>query len=571
MEVLAIPFAIGGLFFINKNKNNKHVLNRSQCDGFINKHNLLNQSTSVVDDLAVNNINEYKDPNTSFTDKYYSKDNKNVNEGTNFRFKSLNGEKVDSQEFKHNNMVPYFGKSKLNGNSYMDNAPTDTILDGKQGSNSFSRDKEELAPLFKPEENVQWAWGAPNETEFIRSRQNISNIANNVNPFKENIESSNLGYNAGVGSRNLWQPKSVDDLRIASNPKLTYDLGGRQGPAHSKVQERGLHGKLERHLPEKFYENYPNRYLTTTGLQKAPTVRSIYNNKDVNRAISVEYTGAPNLSVDNCKAQSNYRLANKASKQLDSEGMGVPQYSGTGAYIVDQNAMTVPENNRSTTGNNDRSGLVTGVVSSVAAPLMDMLRPTRKEDLVNSVRVNGQAGPGTTVSSGTMFDPNNKVRTTTKETTQYSPFSYSMPGSDNNQTGGYSNANYMIAGNQRQSTNVNYVGAANNSTQLPSYEANYNQSHNTNRCNTMNMNHGNTNTFNNSINQAVNENRSSMNMSYTPNINGNMNSSIPSTNTYGKMHVPPYENKPSNQLDGNLLNAFKANPYTHSLSTVVQY
>lgn len=85
------------------------------------------------------------------------------------------------------------------------------------------------------------------------------------------------------------------------------------------------------------------------------------------------------------------------------------------------------------------------------------------------------------------------------------------------------------------------------------------------------MNHGNTNTFNNSINQAVNENRSSMNISYTPNINGNMNSSIPSTNTYGKMHVPPYENKPSNQLDGNLLNAFKANPYTHSLSTVVQY
>ena len=63
MEVLAIPFAIGGLFFINKNKNNKHVLNRSQCDGFINKHNLLNQSTSVVDDLAVNNINEYKDTN----------------------------------------------------------------------------------------------------------------------------------------------------------------------------------------------------------------------------------------------------------------------------------------------------------------------------------------------------------------------------------------------------------------------------------------------------------------------------------------------------------------------------
>ena len=567
---LVVPAIAGfGIFLIHKNKNkNKNIIDRTHCDGFINKHNLINQATAVVDNVDVHNINEYKDANNSFTDKYYSNNN---NQNMNYTFNSLNGEKINSQEFNHNNMVPYFGKSKLNGNSFIDNAPTDSILDSRQGNNSFSIEKEESAPLFKPEENIQWAHGSPNETEFIKSRQNVSMIANNVNPFKENVETGNLGYNSGAELRNVWQPKSVDDLRIASNPKLTYNLLGREGPAHSKVQERGIHGKLEKHLPEKFYENYPNRYLTTTGLQKAPTVRSIYNNKDVNRAVSVEYTGAPNLAVDNCKAQSNYRLANKAFKQLDSENMGMPQYSGGGAYTVNQNNMNLPNNNRTNTGANDRNGIVTNVVSSVAAPIMDILRPTRKEDLVNSVRVNGQAGPGTSVSAGTMFDPNNKVKTTTKETTNYSPFDYGMPSVDNNHTGGYGNANYQIASNQRDTTNVNYVGGANNNTKLPSYESNYNQSHNTNRSNQMTMNHGNTNMFNNSINQSINNNKSLLNTEYTPNINGNLNSSVPSAQTYGKLHVPPYENKPSNQLDGNLLNAFKNNPYTHSLSTVVQY
>jgi hypothetical protein len=495
-----------------------------------------------------------------------------------YEIKSLTGDNVVSTDFNHNNMVPYFGKSKLNGNSYMESTPTDSILDSMQGSNTFAQEKQESAPLFKPEDNVQYAWGSPNETEFMRSRQNVSMMTNNINPWKENIQivpglnkdytdNTHLGHNSGVDARESWIPKSVDDLRTASNPKLTYDLTGRQGPAHSKVQERGLEGKMEKHLPDRFYVNNPNRYLTTTGLQKAPTVRSIYNNKQVNRAVSAEYTGAPNMSVDSCKATSNYRLGNKAFKQLAGPNVGISQNSN-GVYVVSEDGMSIVENNRSTTTKNERIGLVGGVVGTVAAPLMDILRPTRKEDLVNSVRVSGQAGPGSSVSANRLVDPNNRVKTTTKETTQYSPFDYGTLDVGNNQQGGYRNTPQQQANTQRDSTSVNYMGSANNNTGSASYSANYNQSHNTNRCNTMNMNHGNTNVFNNSINQAVNNSKSMMNTQYVPTINSNVMSAIPSTATIGKLHVPPYENKPSNQLDGKLLDAFKNNPYTHSLSSV---
>ena len=84
------------------------------------------------------------------------------------------------------------------------------------------------------------------------------------------------------------------------------------------------------------------------------------------------------------------------------------------------------------------------------------------------------------------------------------------------------------------------------------------------------MNHGNTNMFNNSINQSTNNAKSNLNVIQQQQYkNGNLNSSIPSTETYGKMLVPAYQQpSPSDRMDNNLLKAFKENPYTHSLSSV---
>ena len=45
----------------------------------------------------------------------------------------------------------------------------------------------------------------------------------------------------------------------------------------------------------------------------------------------------------------------------------------------------------------------------------------------------------------------------------------------------------------------------------------------------------------------------------------------PSVQTYGKIHTPAYKNQCTtgcDRLDGSLLDAFRANPYTFSLSSV---
>ena len=40
-----------------------------------------------------------------------------------------------------------------------------------------------------------------------------------------------LGFNSGMESRDSWKPKTVDDLRAANNPKAVYRLDNHMGPA----------------------------------------------------------------------------------------------------------------------------------------------------------------------------------------------------------------------------------------------------------------------------------------------------------------------------------------------------
>lgn len=78
-------------------------------------------------------------------------------------------------------MVPFFG-SKVTQNS-VDNNPY--ILDAMSGAGTQNIKKIETAPLFKPETNIQYAHGTPNQTDFIRSRQVTSQKYANVLPWTQ--------------------------------------------------------------------------------------------------------------------------------------------------------------------------------------------------------------------------------------------------------------------------------------------------------------------------------------------------------------------------------------------------
>ena len=213
---------------------------------------------------------------------------------------SLTGNKVSADYFQHNNMVPFFGSnirsSQINANS------NESVLDNYTGAGSQIQIKREVAPMFKPSENEQWAYGAPNNSDFFQSRVNPSMRMGNVNPFEQHQVAPGLGlgytnegsggFNSGMMMRDQWLDRGVDELRVLNKPKASGNmLYGHEGPAANFIHNGSTTehmGIMEKHRPERAFEMFDNqgsmtRLMTTTGAEKGQTARSIHIDRETAR------------------------------------------------------------------------------------------------------------------------------------------------------------------------------------------------------------------------------------------------------------------------------------------------
>ena len=160
----------------------------------------------------ISSPNYYNSPNAPIDKHYQQSVYEKETETDTTTYNSLTGEKVQRSDLKHNNMVPFFGskvKQSLNYN--------EGILDNKNGSGAQFIKKQEIAPLFKPEENMQWGHGTPNTSDFVQSRMNPSMKMANVKPFQEIRVGPGLnqkdgvlgsgGFNSGMEARERWMAK----------------------------------------------------------------------------------------------------------------------------------------------------------------------------------------------------------------------------------------------------------------------------------------------------------------------------------------------------------------------------
>jgi hypothetical protein len=454
------------------------------------------------------------------------------------------------------------------------------------GSGSQVVKKIEQAPLFKPEANMQWAYGAPNQSDFFQSRQNPAMRANNVKPFEGVLVGPGLdkgysvdgtgGYNSGMEARDKWLPYTVDQMRVSTNPKLEYELTNHEGPATSFIKNSAtsqMIGRVEKQRPDTFFINSQDRWLTTTGAEKGETLRSIQEMGIVRRNdIVTDYAGpAGSADVKASYAPENY----EASKRTELPNCGVNHSSakGRGPITDGENNLrshTNYENNRTTIKQPDtlRSGF-SGAIGAVIAPIMDILRPSRKEESVNNVRIYGEAT--SSVPHSYVYNPKDTTSTTVKETTLYSP-QFNI----NNQKDGTYVNNYTSPDlTQRDTTSCEYFTSAGGYATAygdMSYAAAYKQHNNDIKSSTiMNRpNQGGTQIFN----QQMNINCSKQD---TNRYDCRTNPAIsiiplpPSAQTYGSINMPQTYNENANceRITPDILTAFKNNPYTHSLSSAV--
>jgi len=493
---------------------------------------------------------------------------------------SLTGNYVDDGNFKHNNMTPFYGGRTTQ--QTMEGQHSESMLDNMTGGGSTATKKVEQAPLFKPEDNVQWASGQPNVTDFMQSRTNPGMSRNNVKPFESEMVAPALdggfnaagqgGFNAGMESRDKYMPKTVNELRAATNPKMEYSLAGHQGPANSIIKNTGIMGKMEQHKPDTYFVQTQDRWLKTTGEEKAPTARSQQEVHDTGRMMSQSYSGiagpAERIAAyvpGQYEASTRTQLPSHPVTNLTGPTRGTDTTGIKKSFSNNQTNRSVADD--SGAARMFGSGLSTAI-GAVISPLTDIFRPTKKQEVVNNMRIYGDAGSG--VEHAPMVDPNDTVPVTTKETTMFSPDTYIQ-----NQSGdAYLVTQQQAVANQRDTTNqsaINGVGGAGTTHGAQNYGAAYNQVNNESKEKSIvgRTNHGNTQVFNGSLNVSVakNEHDRDNNRMWAP---SNMPSQSMSKEMYGKFTEPQgyQQDVAVERMAPDLLSAFKSNPYTHSLTSV---
>jgi len=506
MAEIAIPIVALGAMYIISNKKEKK---KNPVESFTQR-SLPNTNPIVKnfpkdthgDVLNETNVQTYKGLKNS-TENYYLPENYKKalnNEQSNVgNFQSLTGNTINSSELEHNNMVPYFGAKITQSTS--DNRGYENLLDIYTGSGSQQNRKEGIAPMFKPESNMTHIHGTPVNTDFLQERQRsvLTSKMNNTKPWQEIRVGPGLnkgfssegtgGFNSGMNARSATMPKNVDQLRSQTNPKVTYGgvtLGAYAGKGLTNASNKMMIGKMEKNRPDTSFEHGPGRWFTTTGGQKKQTVRSNIIMQPENRTTTTrEYFGVgTDREAKGPSQHGQYQQAHK--QQLSGPAMGGASGSDKwGATNKDYGKQSYKArmNSRTLTGeNNNNLGIVSGVVSALTAPVLDLLRPSRKQNVIGNKRPMGNVSGRAGVHKEPVWNPNDTPHHTIREQTENTK--HWMMGS-NNKGDGYINSNNRPTPQQRDTTTNCYYtsgsGARPGTTNPRPYDADYNARLNPNK------------------------------------------------------------------------------------------
>lgn len=340
-------------------------------------------------------------------------------------FKSqLTGNVIEN--FGHTNLQPFFKGNKTHNVDFNNGS---TILEKMQGSSNIKRkSKTEVKSFFDKKPNVGYVNGAPNRVEEFKNRQVQSTFKNNTLPFQQQRVGPGIadGYTSKpsggrnqANTRDYVRPKTVDELRVVSNPKETYEgrvVNGQKG------DNRGLTAKPNKNRVNTYYKNNPERYLKTGGHLRAPKIREKYHMKHVNKNHTAYY-GTLNKEVPKNSKYGAIRASRK-NKYMNQNPRNVAEKDawtisdtilkeGFGDY--GKSGIENKPNERDITQKRRHTTNITTEVKKLIAPIMDIFKKTKKENMIGNIRPEGNMGANLP-SKMTVYDSDDIARTTIKET-----------------------------------------------------------------------------------------------------------------------------------------------------------
>lgn len=322
---------------------------------------------------------------------------------------SLTGEKINSKDFNHNNMQPFL-KGNITQNTNVEQFTQK--LDYNTGVDKFYKKKQELEPFSQPVAGFHNINGSKSESDFLKRRLVVSEMQQNVTPFEAVRVGPGLnqGYtNRGSGgfqqnnSLEYARPKTMNELRSKINQKAGFFSMNYKAPIKG-TEQRGVVNPLRKNKPERTYNQKLGDLFGNSSYLKKNTLRPELAVKAVNRRNThKEYTGPAKLEF--------------------LKGMSLDDDHGKSKIIV-YNTERQETQTKTVVSN------LTSTIKAIVSPVMDVLKLSTKEYLVDAARSEGGNAVAQIPNKLTVHDPNDLLKTTVKETTVHDSDTLNLTGHD---------------------------------------------------------------------------------------------------------------------------------------------
>jgi len=360
---------------------------------------------------------------------------------------SLTGERLNKTEFTHNNMVPFYGSAVRQN---VDDKSNRMILENFTGVTDIQKNKCETKSFYDTARNVGNVNGMASMDDFIKDRMVLPKSRNNEFP----IPQLQVGPGLGTGfkstpsggfhqyeSQDYAQEKCVDQLRTKLNPNPRTAIG-MVDVAKATYKGRtvdGLKGNLPGETGEvvknrvnTYFEQSPDQWLKTTAANLKPSQVGKFNTKPTNRlSTTKQYIGTA-YAYDNLARTKDSSVKAPLRQQFGSFGLGTAAMDQYGKGTNDdygKSRIMVYQNERDVTTTRVHQGNLTSLVKAVVAPLVDIIKITKKQHAVDNPRHFGNMNIQVP-KKATLYDPNDVARTTVKETTIHDAIVGNLKGSE---------------------------------------------------------------------------------------------------------------------------------------------
>ena len=410
-----------------------------------------NETKKEVKDLVKNNFTASLDEQTKvISDKNLNRD-LNIEGFEDGIYSGNSGQYINSSEFLRNDQgistQPFFKKAP-NPIDFNDTRS----LDRHQGDNRLKESKRENGPMFALEKNDNVFGNKFGEYIGDKSRYLESRVKNNELPFSQE-KISHIDTKSGLNRdiKELIANKSnIDLLRTKTNQKQIYEgriIGGKE-----LNEKRGNMGEFRQYDVDKFYENSPERYFTTTGAYLKEKQKPEHILKDTYRStLNDQPLGGASANYTKGEKRSKYRKPMKTQFPNDTtRNVGADQFSGDADFS--REGYRAMPNEREITGERTYEGNLKTEVANHTVGLLDKLKGTKKETTIDS-KNNGYLSNTVLMNTQGIQD---KVRVTKKQTTINPANNGYMTGGFNKLTKGHEDQKVTV----KESTLRGYTGIA---------------------------------------------------------------------------------------------------------------